>query len=345
MTATWRIASGKLVPPSQPEPWMEVFDQVAQEWMANQPTSPTSGSTGPPVLHRFAPDDVRASALATARHFNLVGPRIATWSALPTSGTGGRMAVWRALALGWDLTVSPPSAHPSLPTVVESGDERFDFGVATPMQARHLLETNQLSRFRQLLLGGAPLHPGLERDLAEEGHRTGCRIQMGFGMTETLTHVATRSLGEAAYRPLPGVVISIDTDQSIVIDAPERGVKRFRTRDAGKWTSTSDPVGFHWLGRLDDVLNSGGIKVHPHEIERRIAPEIEAHIGSRRWYISGRKDEVMGDRITLIVEGEADAALTRNLLADCADLGNIRPRSVEFISCFEQTETGKVRRK
>lgn len=348
MSHCWRIISGNPVVATPENDWGVPFDQVAAEWRSGSPTATTSGSTGLPATHRFSPDAVRASALATARHFGLTGTGIRTWSALPASGTGGRMAVWRALILGWDLTVSMPSSTPSLPASIGNGApggaDPYHFGVATPMQARHLLESNQLSRFRQLLLGGAPLDPGLEKALQKAGQVRGCRLHMGFGMTETLTHIATRPIGTEAYRPLPGVAVDIQDDQSIVIDAPGRGVHHLHTRDAGAWISTPDAQEFQWLGRLDDVVNSGGIKVHPNEVERQIAGAIEARIRSRRWYVCGRKDERLGERVTLVIEGAGDGVLAEKLLADCMHLGNTRPRTVEFRAQFEQTETGKVRR-
>ena len=290
-------------------------------------------------------DAVRASARATAAHFGLTGPSTRTWSALPAAGTGGRMAVWRALILGWDLTVNLPSSTPDIAAPAGSPVDRYDFGVATPMQARHLLASGQLNRFRQLLLGGAPVGPALEDALLEAGREAGCDIHVGFGMTETLTHIATRSLGSEAYRPLPGVTVHIAGDQALIVDSPDRGLQQLHTRDAAEWMSATDTSDFRWLGRLDDVLNSGGIKVHPHRVERLLSPLIQGMLAGRRWYVCGRDDEVLGDRITLVLEGAPQEELMEMLLSACHGLGNTRPRAVEFLPAFEETATGKVIRK
>ncbi len=339
MTEAWRVISGKPAGAAAAEPWVAALEDVAAQWNIGQPASTTSGTTGQPVEHRYSPEAVLASAKATAAHFGL-GEETTTWSALPASGTGGRMAVWRAMSMGWDLAVSRPSAAPEVP-VVSGASGRFDFGVATPMQARHLLDSGQLDRFHQLLLGGAPLDPVLEMQLLEGEVRHGCRIHLGFGMTETLTHIATRTLGSDVFRPLQGVSVKVEQDGALTIDAPERGVQGLRTRDA---IEAADG-GFRWLGRLDDVLNSGGIKVHPHVLEQALAPHLGALLGDRRWYVAGRPDPALGDRITLVVEGTGEAKLADALLEAGADEGAIRPRSVEFVAAFEETATGKVRRK
>lgn len=255
------------------------------------------------------------------------------------------MAVWRALILGWDLTVNLPSSTPEIAAPGGSPGDRYDFGVATPMQARHLLKSGQLNRFRQLLLGGAPVDPALEDALLTAGQRAGCDIHVGFGMTETLTHIATRSLGSEAYRLVPGVTVHIDGDQALIVDSPDRDVRQLHTRDAAEWMSATDTSAFLWLGRLDDVLNSGGIKVHPHHVERLISPLIQEILDGRRWYICGRADEVLGDRITLVLEGAPKEEWTEWLLAACQGLGHTRPRAVEFLPVFEETATGKVIRK
>lgn len=249
------------------------------------------------------------------------------------------MAVWRALALGWDLTVTEPAAAPTVP---RDTDNRYDFAVATPMQARYLLDSGQLDRFRQLLLGGAPLDPVLEAELRDSVGSSGCRIHLGFGMTETLTHIAVRPLGEDAFRLLEGVDLSLEPDGAMVIDAPGRGVRHWRSQDAAEWTTNGDTRAFRWLGRIDDAMNSGGLKVHPHVLEQEIARTAGRLLDGRRWYVAGRPDPALGDRITLVVEGPPDGELGKQVLDACSGIGIERPRAVEFVDAFRETATGKV---
>ncbi|NDD80760.1 MAG: hypothetical protein EBZ33_07470, partial [Flavobacteriia bacterium] len=96
----------------------------------------------------------------------------------------------------------------------------------------------------------------------------------GFGMTETLSHVALRTLGgEPYYTCLPGVTVSLD-QESLVIDAPQRGVHALRTTDAAEVHS---PTSFTWLGRLDGAVLSGGKKIFPESIDHAIAAAYPEH--------------------------------------------------------------------
>ena len=344
MNSVWRIGHGAPPATTAGAPWMTALDAAAAAWRLGTPTSRTSGTTGDPVLHAYHPDAVRASALATARHFGLENKGLTAWSALPASGTGGSMMVWRTLILDWDLTVSKPAAAPVAPPA-RSADGRYGFAVATPMQARHLMESGQLQRFHLLLLGGGPLSPDLEEQLHREGTRCGCALHHGFGMTETLTHIATRPLGSPRYLPLPGVSLRSNAAGALIVDAPGRGVHQLVTQDAIAWDDGDAPGAFRWLGRLDDVINSGGLKVHPAALERELSAVLDPVMKGRRWYVTGRADAQLGERIAVVVEGKADSVMAAAALEALSGKGATRPRDVEFVSRFEETDTGKVRRK
>ena len=353
MIGIWRItAKGGIQQLQGHVPWTSGFDAVVDQWNTACPTALTSGSTGVPVAHHFSMEAVQASAQATAQHFQLDRPSpevVEAWSALPASGTGGRMMVWRALALGWNLTVSMPSATPQVPAA-GTPNGRYHFAVATPMQAAHLMASGQLRRFDILLLGGAPIAPDLEADLKQAADAAGCRIQHGFGMTETLTHVATRTLGEDAYGVLPDVHIDCTEEGALVIDAPRRGVQGLVTQDAVALLpdASLDPQGdkraFSWLGRIDDVINSGGLKLHPAALERQWCEMLGDILHERRWFIIGRPDNSLGSRVTLVVEGAIDSDLAQQALQALSHEGNKRPRTVEFQAVFKETASGKVRR-
>ena len=351
MTDTWRItAQGAVQQAPSPGEWHAGFDAVLDLWRQGEPSATTSGSTGTPQPHDFTPDAVRASAASTATHFGLepqAGGAIHAWSALPPSGAGGRMMVWRAVILGWELTVSPPSATPTAPPA-DTADGRYHFAVATPMQAEYLLESGQLQRFRTLLLGGAPVPAPLEQRLIQAAGLAKVKLYHGFGMTETLTHMATRLLGEHAYCTLPGIDITTNEEGALVVHAPQRGVHHLVTRDAVELLPKVDRAEtrqFTWLGRLDDVINSGGLNLHPAAIEAELGPRLSDLIQRRRWYVTGRKDIRLGHRVALVLEGPEDAALEEAVMNAVSEMGRSRPRSVEFMAHFEETNTGKVRRK
>ena len=104
--------------------------------------------------------------------------------------------------------------------------------------------------------------------------------------------------------------------------------------------------GFRWLGRLDDVINTGGLKVHPAALERDLDPIIRHHVGPRRWYLAGRPHDITGSEVTLILEGPQDPQLGPALLSVLANAHPHpdRPRNVVWMDRFEETATGKVRR-
>ncbi len=347
MTAFWRIPNTD--PGFPPPDWVQPFLELDAEWNAGRAVGRTSGSTGTPKSVAFDPAAVRASAHATAIHFGLntnSDTPIQAWSALPALGVGGRMMWWRTRILGWTLTQSRPSTSPMVPE--PAAGERHDFAVATPQQAAAMAQTGQLRKIRILLLGGGAVSPSLETALQSAGLQAQCQVHLGFGMTETLTHVATRPLGEPVYTLLPGVTWSADADGGLLLDAPERGVHALHTRDAAEAATTaSGSPGFRWLGRLDDVINTGGLKVHPTELEGALDPLVEPHLDGRRWYVAGRPHPTTGEQVTLVVEGEADAQQADRLLAAVAQghPHSDRPRAVVWMARFEETGTGKVVRR
>ena len=346
MTAFWRFPQAAAA--GEAPDWVQPFLTLDAEWQAGRATGHTSGSTGAPKAFHFDPDAVRASAQATAAHFGLNGfteADVQAWSALPASGVGGRMMWWRTRVLGWKLTQNRPSATPDVPPT-EDG-RRYDFAVATPQQAAHLAKTGQLTAFNTLLLGGGGLSPSLETALMDAGQAANCNLHMGFGMTETLTHIATRPLGNPMYCPLPGVAWSVGPDGSLVLDVPERQVHALHTRDAvAPATDAHGNRGFRWLGRLDDVINTGGIKVHPAQLEQTLEPHVASLLEGRRWQVAGRPHPTTGEQVLLLVEGQADPELAAQLL-QALSAGHPhpdRPRDVVWTDRFEETATGKVRR-
>lgn len=330
--------------------WVLPFLAVDTEWFNGRAESQSSGSTGTPKTFAFAPESVVAAANATALHFGLTvsddGQPIAAWSALPSTGIGGRMMWWRTRILNWSLTQSRPAVAPRVPPA--PGGKPYDFAVATPQQASALAESNQLSAFRTLLLGGAAVSSTQESEILKAAKRAGCSIRLGFGMTETLTHIATRELGQATFLPLSGVTWDIAEDGGLILNAPDRGVRKLRTRDAVRPSvdAKTGRNGFCWLGRLDDVINTGGLKVHPADLERRIAASVSPLIGLRRWYIAGRPHPTLGMQVTMVVEGDADKNLELALMDRLSQVHPHpdRPRAVLWMAAFEETETGKIRR-
>jgi o-succinylbenzoate---CoA ligase len=233
----------------------------------------TSGSTGAPKELMLQRKHIEASALATIAFFGLSeGQRSPLLLSAKT--VGGLMMVVRALMAGLKLDILPverrPATRPGL---------RYDFVAMVPEQAAALAADPQFdpTDFHCTLLGGADVRPELEDALSKWPRP----VYHGYGMTETLSHVALRQLGQGrTYQGLPGVLFAQKGD-ALVVDDPSRGVRELVTTDAAKVLSNSE---FEWLGRLDGVVVSAGKKIFPEVVEAASGREgVAVGIPSREW--------------------------------------------------------------
>ena len=93
---------------------------------------------------------------------------------------------------------------------------------------------------------------------------------------------------------------------------------------------------FIWLGRYDNVINSGGVKLFPEQIEEKLSRYIE-----RRFFVRGLPDEKLGEKLVLVIEGEA-YTLDEEVFAR---LGKFeKPKEILFIDKFTETTSGKIKR-
>lgn len=233
----------------------------------------TSGSTGVPKALMLQRKHIEASALATIAFFGLSeGQRSPLLLSAKT--VGGFMMVVRALMAGFKLDILPverrPATRPGL---------RYDFVALVPEQAAALAADPKFdpTDVHCTLLGGADVRPELEDALSKWPRP----VYHGYGMTETLSHVALRQIGTGrTYRGLPGVLFAQKGD-ALVVDDPSRGVHELVTTDAAKVLSNSE---FEWLGRLDGVVVSAGKKIFPEVVEAVSGREgVAVGIPSREW--------------------------------------------------------------
>jgi O-succinylbenzoic acid--CoA ligase len=87
------------------------------------------------------------------------------------------------------------------------------------------------------------------------------------------------------------------------------------------------------------VINSGGIKLHPEEIERKLAIHIKS-----RFFVAGIPDEKLGEKLVLIIEGNENPAIS-NEVRNLKTLSKFEaPKETFFVEKFIETETGKIQR-
>ena len=283
----------------------------------------TSGSTGTPKMIKVDKQSMVNSALATGDFFDLK-PGDRALQCLPVKYVAGKMMLIRSIILGLDLDYVAPSSHP-----MENNDEDYDFAAMVPLQAKNSLE--ELKRVKKLIVGGSLISPSLEKELM----KLSTNVYETYGMTETVTHIAAKRVGEKAFTVLPDVTISYDDRNCLVIHAPKI-IKEdvVVTNDLVELVNENQ---FVFLGRIDNVINSGGVKIIPEQVEYKLSGLI-----NKRYFIAPKEDAVLGEKVILVIEG--DSYDIDKSIFDSLDKYE-HPKEIVFVPKFKETENGKILRK
>jgi O-succinylbenzoic acid--CoA ligase len=282
----------------------------------------TSGTTGVPKTIWVDKEAMVNSALATGDFFDLV-PGDKALHCLPTKFIAGKMMLVRGFILGLDMDFVAPDTNP-----LRHNDTIYDFGAMVPLQAEN--SVGKLNQVRKLIIGGAKISEALEYKLGQ----VPTQIYETYGMTETITHIAAKLVGENAFTVLPHVRIFQNEDNCLIIHAPRISAEPIVTNDLVELINENQ---FVFLGRIDNIVNSGGIKLIPEQIESKLSGKIPS-----RFFVAGVPDEKLGEKLVLFVEGarqsiaeEAFAALDKYE----------KPKEIRFIPVFSETGSGKIVRK
>lgn len=288
----------------------------------------TSGSTGTPKTIKLLKAQMVQSAFATGVYFKMGADNTALLC-LSAKYIAGKMMLVRALTMGWDLHVVAPEKD-----AITQYDNEYDFAAMVPYQVYHTL--NELDKIKRLIIGGGIIAPDLEAKLQSK-----CtEVFATYGMTETITHVAVRRVNGAGktnvYSALPNVNFSQDTRDCLVVHAPNLANSEIITNDI---VTLHSPTSFEWLGRYDNVINSGGVKMFPEKIEQQLRDVIKVP-----FIISSLKDDALGEQLILVLELE-DPKLAANYRLVISKLEAYqRPKKIYTLSKFPITETGKIKR-
>lgn len=287
-------------------------------------TARTSGSTGIPKEIRLLKKDMMASAAATCRFFN-IQPKDRLLCPLSANYIAGKMMIVRAIVSGADLIFESPSRSP-----MQNDYGEIKLLPIVPAQLAGL-DREKVNKVRNLLIGGAPLSPSQE----EYAATLPSDVYVSYGMTETCSHIALRKVGEAPfYTALPGVTFETDSESCLKINAPDFSFGTLRTNDVVKIISSTS---FQWLGRKDNVVISGGLKLHPEMIEQKIGAMITAP-----YYLLGEEDEQWGQKLVMYVKGEEDRSVWETLKKILTSTE--MPKDIRFVPEFEYTASSKVKR-
>jgi O-succinylbenzoic acid--CoA ligase len=308
------------------KPFEQHIGTFLLDWFDEKPyiELSTSGSTGVPKVVRIDKQAMLDSALATGDFFGLE-PGDTMLHCLPTNYVAGKMMWVRSFILGLEMKFVEPNSNP-----LDKIDESFDFCAMIPLQAKNSLKKLKLKRVKKLIIGGVKIHKALEDELV----KLPIDIYETYGMTETITHIAAKKIGSVAFTTLPNVTVSADNRQCLVIKAKKISKNEIVTNDIVKLISDTQ---FIWEGRFDNVINSGGIKLIPEQIEDKLSTRIP-----RRYFVYGKEDVTLGEKAVLYIEGEPFAI--EESVFNVLNKFEI-PKEVVFISKFQETATGKIMRK
>lgn len=318
--------------------YLQEIGLFLKEWINEEEyvTVHTSGSTGVPKEIKLSKKHMCNSALATGAYFGLKENTTALLC-LSANYIAGKMMLVRAMVLGWDIHLVSPKLNPLL-----NLEGSFDFCAMVPLQVEESLP--QLSKIKQLIIGGGVVSPKLHQQL--QCVNTNCFAT--YGMTETITHIAVKKLNNfntvssnkkinSYYHILSNVNISQDNRDCLVIDAPLVSNETITTNDIVKLHSETK---FEWIGRYDNVINSGGIKLFPEQIEEKLSQLIK-----KRFFVFGIPDDKLGEKLILIIESDVRLSLSKSDYKKCLLTKYEIPKEVFVIDKFIETPTGKIQRK
>lgn len=313
--------------------WEKNFWLFISEWLDNERNIKvqTSGSTGTPKLILLDKERMINSARATGKYFGLNQLDTALLC-LPCDYIAGKMMVVRAFVLGLDLILTSPKKP------MKDLTEEIQFAAMVPLQVENLMKNNPLSFFniKQLIIGGAPIN----NELGKKIKKITTQCYATYGMTETITHIAVKELnGNKAsdiYHILPNIEISIDGRGCLIIDAPNLNAEKVITNDIVELLSAKT---FKWLGRFDNVINSGGVKIIPEIIETKLNDLLPF-----RFFIGKLPNEKLGEEVILVVEQEVfDVEYWSERIKRVLNKFE-QPKKIFSTSKFLETETGKIKR-
>ncbi|MGV4414496.1 AMP-binding protein [Chryseobacterium sp. T1] len=287
----------------------------------------TSGSTGKPKIFDVEKSKMRHSAKMTCDFLNLK-PHDTALLCLPVEYISGKMLLVRSIERQLRVTITEPSLNP-----LANIDKSIDFSAMTPLQVENSLD--KLHLIQKLIIGGAAVSESLKSKLST----TNTEIYETYGMSETLSHIALKMIrpqSEDYFTCFDGITISTDDRGCLKIDAPQLSEEILQTNDIVDIISHNQ---FRFIGRTDNVINSGGVKIFPEALEALVKQSISNEI-----VFIGLDDDMLGQKLILVVEGESNDKINQQLSTVNYDIKAHRPKEIIYIEKIPRTDNGKVSR-
>jgi O-succinylbenzoic acid--CoA ligase len=309
---------------------MDEIKEFIQQWenSSDYIQCQTSGSTGTPKSIQLSKKMMAHSAQRTLDFFNL-STGMKAGLALSIQTIGGKMMLLRAIMARLELHVLPVNKNPLLNVAVE-----LDFIPLVPLQAINYLNQNKaLGRQKNttLLLGGSDISQNQQFEITAYWSK----VYQSYGMTETASHVAIRKLDNTINNPysaLDGFSFSVN-----------QGCLNIHSKDLEETIQTNDQVQlldaqtFHYMGRTDFVINSGGKKFHPEAIEYELSSILD-----EEFMIAPYPDENYGQGLGIVWTGNSE--IRRETFLQKGISQELVPRKIIRLKGLIKTSSGKTHR-
>ncbi len=319
-----------------------------REWFSDSETVSvqTSGSTGAPKVFEIEKQRMLNSARMTCDFLGLKKGDAALLC-LPVEYISGKMMLVRAFERGLKVIVEEPSSQP-----LKNLEEQIDFCAMTPLQVQHSLDKIHL--VKNLIIGGSAISESLKSQICHAERSRSISFNKVFetyGMSETLSHIALKEIlpsPEAYFTALDDVEISLDDRNCLKIFAQKLNPEVLQTNDI---VELLDDKQFKFLGRFDNVINSGGVKIFAEELEAIVKSQLDEFDFTNELVLLGKPDEILGEKLVLVIEDSEDchSERSRRLKSKISSL-RIKnkfhiPKEIVFLEKFPRSENGKVLRK
>ena len=316
------------------EEWQKSLALFMQQWFnaEEEILVHTSGSTGIPQVICLSKSKMKISASMTCDYFDLK-PLDRALLCLSAENIAGKMMLVRAIERGLHLIAVSPVGCP-----LSSVTEKVKFTAMVPLQVEHCLERNCLDKTEKLLIGGATVSDKMQEKLIN----LPVECYSSYGMTETMSHVAIKKLnGKDAsdwYEGLKDISFTLDARGCLQIDALSLGVEKLQTNDLCELRGNNL---FKWLGRLDFVINSGGVKVSPEPLEKLLSPYLPIP-----FFITGIPHAKLGEQVVIFVEAlSAEQIPVKQIQKIILEWPKYqRPKEIYYLPEFAYTSSGKIDR-
>lgn len=316
--------------------WQNSIYHFLQNWFDESDfiLAQTSGSTGKPKNIKLSKLSMENSARMTNQFFGLKAESTALLC-LPASYIAGKMMLVRALSAGFNLITVEPVSNP-----FEMLNVPIDFTAITPYQLFHSVQSLRTKSVHQIIVGGSAVTGKLEQ-LSEN---IPAELYETYGMTETSSHIALRRFNgnnkSDNFTILDGINIRQDERGCLIISAPHLLETEIQTNDM---VELKNEKSFRWLGRVDSVINSGGIKIHPEQVEKKLEGIIPYS-----YFITSLPDELLENKVVLVLESEPYNVQQKvNLKIQMENILNKyeMPKQIFYLPFFKYSTSNKVLRK